>query len=140
MIAYFDFASGVLQRQDGSTSPLSIALLDWRFSWERRFSVQTLVGCPKHYPPFGLLEWMVFMPIHLPPLGIGEPEGWLLRSFVHALGQTWNIWRTIAFDMRENGCYVISPLLLPTCVLWLDVRKRHFDFSQIAARRSSVRC
>ncbi len=41
---------------DGSTSPLSIALLGSRLSWERRFSIRTLVGCPKHYPPFGLLE------------------------------------------------------------------------------------
>ncbi|MCA8023636.1 hypothetical protein [Burkholderia metallica] len=112
---------------DGSTSPLSIALLGWRFSWERRFSIRTLVGCPKHYPPFGLLEWLAFMPIHLPPTGVRDSEDWLLRYFVHALEQTWSAWCTIAIGMRENGCYVVSPLLLPTRVLWLDLRKCDAD-------------
>ncbi|MGC3030399.1 hypothetical protein ACPUER_35665 [Burkholderia sp. DN3021] len=109
---------------DGSASPLSIALLGWRFSWERRFSVQTLEGCPKHYPPFGLLEWLAFMPVHLPPAGVGDREDWLLRYFVHALGQTWDAWCAIAFGMRESGCYVVSPLLLPTRVLWLALHER----------------
>jgi hypothetical protein len=113
---------------DGSTSPLSIALLGWRFSWERRFSIRTLVGCPKHYPPFGLLEWLAFMPLHLPPTGVLDPEEWLLRYFVRALEQTWNAWCTIAIGMQESGCYVVSPLLLPTRMLWLDVRDRGVDF------------
>ncbi|MGY4725798.1 hypothetical protein [Burkholderia pyrrocinia] len=116
---------------DGSASPLAIALLGWRFSWERRYSIQTLVGYPKHYPPFGLLEWLAFMPVHLPPAGGRDREDWLLRYFVHALGQTWNIWCTIAFGMRENGCYVVSPLLLPTRVLWLDLRDRCVDSDHI---------
>ncbi|KGD28327.1 hypothetical protein DP59_3107 [Burkholderia pseudomallei] len=116
---------------DGSASPLSIALLGWRFSWERRFSIRTLVGCPKHYPPFGLLEWLAFMPLHLPPAGVFDHEEWLQHYFVHALEQTWNAWCTIAIGMRENGCYIVSPLLLPTRVLWLDLHDRGVDFSHI---------
>ncbi len=117
---------------DGNASPLSIALLGWRLSWERRFSVQTLTGCSKHYPPFGLLEWQAFMPVHLPPASARNREDWLLRAFIHALGQTWNVWCTIAFGMRENGCYVVSPLLLPTRVLWLDLHNRSIDFGRVA--------
>uniref|UniRef100_UPI003BEEF144 hypothetical protein n=1 Tax=Burkholderia arboris TaxID=488730 RepID=UPI003BEEF144 len=117
---------------DGNTSPLSIALLGWRFSWERRFSIQTLVGCSKHYPPFGLLEWMAFLPVYLPPTGVYDREEWLIRHFVHALEQTWNAWFSIAIGMRENGCYVVSPLLLPTRALWLNVYDWGVDFSQMA--------
>lgn len=106
---------------DGSVSAMSVAFLGWRLSWERRFSVQTLARCPKHYPPFGLLEWLAFMPVYLqPPAGASDRQDWLLRHFVHALAQTWSAWCAIASGMRENGCYVISPLLLPTRVLWLD--------------------
>lgn len=71
------------------------------------------------------------MPVHLPPAGVRDREDWILRHFVHALEQTWNAWCTIAIGMRENGCYVVSPLLLPTRVLWLNLRDRGVDFSHI---------
>jgi hypothetical protein len=103
---------------DGNTSAQSIALLGWRLSWERRFSIQTLTRCQGNYPPFGLLEWLAFMPAHLPPTA--DPRGWLHRHFVHALGQTWNAWCAIASGMQESGGYVLSPLLFPTRLLWLD--------------------
>ncbi|MCG5076579.1 hypothetical protein [Paraburkholderia tagetis] len=103
---------------DGNTAAQSIALLGWRLSWERRFSMQTLTRCQGNYPPFGLLEWLAFMPAHLPPT-VG-PQDWLHRHFVHALDQTWNAWRTIASGMQESGCYVVSPLLFPTRMLWMD--------------------
>ncbi|WP_174464467.1 hypothetical protein [Paraburkholderia ferrariae] len=103
---------------DGSTSVQSIALLGWHLSWERRFSIQTLTRCQREYPPFGLLEWLAFMPAHLPPTA--DPQGWLNRHFVHALGQTWNAWCSIASGMQESGRYVLSPLLFPTRLLWLN--------------------
>ncbi|MDR6412872.1 hypothetical protein [Paraburkholderia terricola] len=111
---------GKLLLFDGGVSALSIALLGWRLSWERRFSLQTLARCPRNYPPFGLLEWLAFMPAHLPPIGVNDQQDWLRRYFVHALEETWNAWCTIACGMQQNGCYVISPLLLPTRLLWLD--------------------
>ncbi|MEK6291196.1 MAG: hypothetical protein V4793_07365, partial [Paraburkholderia tropica] len=49
-----------------------------------------------------------------------DPRGWLHRHFVHALGQTWNAWCAIASGMQESGGYVVSPLLFPTRLLWLD--------------------
>lgn len=107
---------------------MSIALLGWRMSWERRFSAQTLTRCAKTYPPFGLLEWLAFMPAHLPPPGLGGSDDWLLRHFVHALRQTWNAWCAIASEMHENGRYVISPMLLPTRALWLDAPNRFEPF------------
>ncbi|MEX3968498.1 hypothetical protein AB4Y42_41205 [Paraburkholderia sp. EG286B] len=103
---------------DGNTSAQAIALLGWRLFWERRFSIQTLTRCQGNYPPFGLFEWLAFMPAHLPPTA--DPRGWLHRHFVHALGQTWNAWCAIASGMQESGGYVVSPLLFPTRPLWLD--------------------
>ena len=103
---------------DGTTPAQLIALLGWRLSWERRFSVETLTGCQEHYPPFGLLEWLAFMPAHLPPSV--DSQDWLHRHLVHALGQTWNAWRAIASGMQESGCYVVSPLIFPTRMLWMD--------------------
>lgn len=103
---------------DGNTSAESIALLGWRLSWERRFSIQTLTRCQADYPPFGLLEWLAFMPANLPPSV--DRWGWLHRHLVHALGQSWNAWCLIASGMQESGCYVVSPLLFPTRLLWLD--------------------
>jgi hypothetical protein len=35
-------------------------------------------------------------------------------------GQTWNAWCAIASGMQESGGYVLSPLLFPTRLLWLD--------------------
>ncbi|TDG02022.1 hypothetical protein E1N52_41950 [Paraburkholderia guartelaensis] len=55
---------------------------------------------------------------HLQPTA--DPRGWLHRHFLHARGQTWNAWCAIASGMQENGCYVISPLLLPPRLLWMD--------------------
>ncbi|EJO54197.1 hypothetical protein BURMUCF2_B0456 [Burkholderia multivorans CF2] len=104
---------------DGNTPALSVALLGWRLSWERRFSIQTLTRCQENYPPFGLLEWLAFMPAYLPPSF--DAQNWLHRHFVHALGQTWNAWCAIASGMQESGCYVLSPLLFPTRLLWLDL-------------------
>ncbi|AXF19032.1 hypothetical protein [Paraburkholderia caledonica] len=111
---------------DGTAPAMSIALLGWRMSWERRFSAQTLTRCAKIYPPFGLLEWLAFMPAHLPPPSLGVCDDWLLRHFLHALRQTWNTWCAIASEMQENGRYVISPLFLPTRAPWLDA-PTHFD-------------
>lgn len=91
-----------LMLHDGLASAQSIALLGWRLSWERRFSIQTLTQCQRSYPPFGLLEWLAFMPAHLPPPV--APQDWLHRHFVHALGQTWNAWCAIASGMQESGC------------------------------------
>ncbi|WP_423394056.1 hypothetical protein [Burkholderia sp. LMG 21824] len=84
---------------DGNAPPLSIAMLGWRFTWERRFSLQTLARCSRHYPPFGLLEWLAFMPAQLPPVGVLDEDDWLLRYFVHALGESWTAWCTIAAGM-----------------------------------------
>lgn len=47
-------------------------------------------------------------------------QDWLHRHFVHALGQTWDAWCAIASGMQESGCYVVSPLLFPTRILWTD--------------------
>ena len=73
------------------------------------------------------------MPVHLPPTGVHDPEEWLLRYFVHALEQTWNAWCNIAIGMRESGCYVVSPLLLPTRVLWLNAHDPGVDFGSALA-------
>ncbi|MFP6560783.1 hypothetical protein WJ542_21140 [Paraburkholderia sp. B3] len=58
------------------------------------------------------------MPAHLPPTV--DPWDWLHRHFLHALGQSWNAWCAIASGMQESGCYVLSPLLFPTRLLWVD--------------------
>ncbi|WP_231957698.1 hypothetical protein [Paraburkholderia tropica] len=105
---------------DGTAPVLSIALLGWRLSWEQRFSIQTLMRCQAEYPPFGLLEWLAFMPAHLPPPRARDREDWLLRHFVHALDETWRAWRAIASGMQEGGYYVVSPLIFPTRLLWMD--------------------
>ncbi|MEX3954133.1 hypothetical protein AB4Y45_46000 [Paraburkholderia sp. EG287A] len=59
--------------------------------------------------------------LHARPFAaLSRPQEWLHRHFVHALGQTWNAWCAIASGMQESGCYVLSPLLFPTRLLWLD--------------------
>lgn len=103
---------------DGNTSAQSVAFLGWRLSWERRFSIQTLTRCQGNYAPFGLLEWLAFMPAHLPPTV--DTHDWLRRHFIHALDQTWHAWCAITSGMQESDCYVLSPLLFPTRLLWLD--------------------
>ena len=57
------------------------------------------------------------MPAHLPPTV--DPQEWLHRHFVYALGQIGNAWCPIASGMQESGCYVLR-LLCPTRLLWLD--------------------
>lgn len=104
---------------DSSVPALWVALLGWRMSWERRFSLLTLAHCGRVFPPFGLLEWLAFMPVYWPPVSLNDRHDWLLHHFAHALGQTWNAWCAITSSMQENGHYVISPLLLPTRVLWI---------------------
>ncbi|CAE6818047.1 hypothetical protein R75461_05968 [Paraburkholderia nemoris] len=121
---------------DGTAPMISVALLGWRMSWERRFSVQTLTRCPKTFPPFGLFEWLAFMPVCLPPPGPGDRNDWLIRHFTHALRQTWNAWCTIASGMQENGRYVLSPMLLPTRTFWFDVPE-HFG-SFVAPRQTAT--
>ncbi len=103
---------------EGKTPAQSIALLGRRLCWERRFSIWTLTRCQGNYPPFGLLEWQAFMPALLPPPV--DPRDWLHRDFVHALDETRNAWRTIGSGMQESGCYVVSPLIFPTRMLWMD--------------------
>ncbi len=125
---------------DGRVPALSVAFLGWRLSWERRFSVQTLALCPKKYPPFGLLEWLAFMPVHLPPIGVTDRQDWLLRQFVDALGQTWNAWCAIASGMQEDGCYVISPLLFPTRTLWLERSEGKNELGMKPSKAQSTMC
>ncbi|WP_174479548.1 hypothetical protein [Paraburkholderia heleia] len=103
---------------EGKTPAQAIALLGWRLSWERRFSIRTLTRGQGNYPPFGLLEWLAFMSAHLPPTV--DPRDWLHRDFEHAPDQTWNAWRTIASGMQERGCYVVSPPIFLTRMLWMD--------------------
>ncbi|MEM5448504.1 hypothetical protein [Paraburkholderia guartelaensis] len=50
----------------------------------------------------------------------GDSQDWLHRHFVHALDQIWSAWRAIASGMQESGCYVVSSLLFPMRMLWMD--------------------
>jgi hypothetical protein len=113
---------------DGESAMLTVAMVGWRMSWERRFSLQTLTRCVRSYPPFGLLEWLAFMPACYQVPRDAAPNEALLQYFKSDLARTWNAWCLMAASMRNSGSYIASPLLLPTCALWIDPLDRSGTF------------
>lgn len=105
---------------DGEQSALTVALLGWRMSWEGRHSLETLTSRYHRDPPFGLLEWLSFVPAEI---AVYRHDQWNLSElhfFVADLKRTWTTWCAIAACRQPQGPYVASPILLPPRALWIE--------------------
>lgn len=91
----------------------------WRRSWEGAVAQPLAESNASPFPPFGIAEWLGFVPHPMPRPKPSEPYRSLAARFEQDLQDTWEAWRQLLADLDPSALRALHPRLIPPRACWL---------------------